>query len=250
MRVERQLGRSETFGPIALPDSRARTRSRCADRPPDEAPIGHDPPFWIRKEQHVAGLDVAVYPAPRVGGRETRANLVDHGSNLICGDYRVPADFEIVDCERHDEPPVLLVGVEDRHDVRVVDSLSRVDLAPHAGYRVRISPKPQALHRNDLSCRLVDGAENVGLSTGAARNWVKPVVIALTPSGGPYFLPPRSRAHRASYASGHEKRLAIPSMVGGGNGPDVVLTIGMSRQDSLQWHERGHPGYGTSAASR
>ena len=77
-------------------------------------------------DQDVAGLDVAVDEAARVGGVERRGDLGDHGGGVL-GAHRAvgpssAAQVGAVDqVHGHEQQAVLLAGVVDRDHVRVAD---------------------------------------------------------------------------------------------------------------------------------
>jgi hypothetical protein len=77
-------------------------------------------------DQHVGRLDVAVHEAARVRGVQGRADLADdpRGTQRLerALGHQQPAQVRALDQPHRDEQDaVLLVGLEDRDDVRVVD---------------------------------------------------------------------------------------------------------------------------------
>ena len=104
------------------------------------------------REQHIGRLDVAMHAPARVGGVESRADLMDDArrSERLEATLRGDQGPEVgpVDEPHHDEEhAVLVAGLENGNDVGVVDRGGEPGLAPKAFAESRV---PRMLRKYEL----------------------------------------------------------------------------------------------------
>jgi hypothetical protein len=174
------LRRGEPFRPEAGYGVREGRIAGLPKRSPSQPPVGHDPPAV--KEQDVGGLDIPADPLVRVRAAQPLADRHDEVSEGSC---LCPQALRVIVCAailrvRHDEPLRSWIGVQYRHDVRMVTVRApHVDLAAHAAQGIVISAV-ELLHRDGAAGKPVRRAEHRSLAT--PLDWLRFHLVVRPPA--------------------------------------------------------------------